>query len=289
MVRVTYLSIIVLWSTTPLAVKWSIESGVLLGLMARMSIGLFVLACVFMLLRQTLTLNKDAIVAYVAAGLGIYFAMSLVYWGAQYIPSGWISVIFGLSPIITGVTSVIILGENHFTLNKTLGMMLGLSGLFVIFYTSAAIDVNVLFGVFAMLLSTVAHAVSAVALKKIDAPITGTQSTLGGLLIAVPLIGITYLFSAEEVSEFTPRSAVSIIYLGAIATAAGFSMYYFILKQLDAVKVSLITLISPVCALLLGALLNDEPITASIVLGGGLILSGLALFELPVKQMKEAS
>ena len=150
---------------------------------------------------------------------------------------------------------------------------------------TAAIALPAVYGVLAMLMSPFAHAVSAVLMKKINAPISGTESTLGGLLIAVPLIMVTFLLSGEEVGAFTVKSVISILYLGAIATAIGFSMYYFILNQLDAVKVSLITLVTPVCALLLGSFLNDEPLTLSILMGGGLVLSGLALFELPGRKI----
>ncbi|MEM7027591.1 MAG: EamA family transporter [Pseudomonadota bacterium] len=284
MVKATYLSVIVIWSTTPLAIKWSIEPGVLFGLMSRLSIGLLVLIVFFAITGQKLKFNRVTSLAYLTAGIGIYFAMLFVYWSAQYIPSGWMSVIFGLSPIITGLLSVMILGENHFTLNKTMGMLLSLSGLIVIFYTSAAIDVNAVIGVFAMLMSTIAHSVSAVLLKKINAPISGTQSTFGGLLIAAPLVVITYLLFGKAVGEFSPRSVASLLYLGAIATAAGFSMYYYILNRLDAVKVSLIALVTPVCALFLGILLNHEPLSISVLIGGALVISGLALFELQGKK-----
>ncbi len=284
MVKTTYISVMLIWSTTPLAIQWSIESGMLFGLMSRMSLGLVVLGVLFAVSRQKLIFNMQACVAYLAAGLGIYFAMSLVYWSAQYIPSGWISVIFGLSPIFTGVASIVLLDENHFTKYKTLGMVLGIIGLIVIFHTSAAMGIHSIFGVLAMLMSTVAHATSAVILKKINAPITGTQSTFGGLLVAVPLIMVTFLLSGESVGNFTTRPVLSILYLGAIATAAGFSMYYYILNKLNAVKVSLIALITPVCALLLGSYLNNEPLSVSIFVGGGLILFGLALFELPANK-----
>ena len=56
-------------------------------------------------------------------------------------------------------------------------------------------------------------------------------------------------------------------------------MYYFVLKNLDAIRVSMITLITPVTALLLGAYFNDESLTLSTLLGTGLVVLGLAIFE----------
>ncbi|MEM8845035.1 MAG: DMT family transporter [Pseudomonadota bacterium] len=279
MIKTNYLSVIIIWCTTPLAIQWSIQSGMLFGLMSRLSLGLLVLAIIYVFSKQKLQFNKVNSMAFIAVGIGIYFSMLFVYMSAQYIPSGWISVIFGLSPIITGVFSIIFLNENHFTKCKTIGMLLGLSGLIVIFYTSSELAATKVLGVFLMLTSTIAHAGSAVIVKKINAPITGKQSTFGGLLIAVPLIILTFVISGHQMGELTPRSIGSIIYLGAIGTAAGFSMYYYILKKLDAIKVSLIALVSPVIALILGIILNNEPFSMSIVIGGVLIISGLALFE----------
>lgn len=42
---------------------------------------------------------------------------------------------------------------------------------------------------------------------------------------------------------------------------------------------ALVTLITPVIALVLGSLLNDEPLTARRVQGGGLICIGLAVYS----------
>jgi drug/metabolite transporter (DMT)-like permease len=52
-------------------------------------------------------------------------------------------------------------------------------------------------------------------------------------------------------------------------------MYYYILAHMEVSRVSLITLITPVCALVLGYVLNSEPVTLGILLGTGFILVGL--------------
>ncbi len=283
MVRATYLSLIVIWSTTPLVIYWSSQSGVLFGLTARMVIGMFTLVMIFIATKQKLTCTKDAFITYLIAGLGFYLAMSLVYWSVQYIPSGWVSVIFGLSPIITGVGSIYLLNENHFTISKTLGMVLGMTGLLVIFSSSKELGTQAIWGVCAMMMSTIAHSMSAIFIKKINASVSGVESTFGGLLIAVPLFSMTFLMSGGSVDHISMSTVLSIGYLGIIATAVGFSMYYFILKKMDVVRVSLISLVTPVCALFLGSLLNGEKVTVSVLVGTALIITGLALFEIKIK------
>lgn len=279
MIKTSYISVIFIWSTTPLAIQWSSQAGPLFGVTSRMLIGLMTLALIFVLTKQRLTQSKDALIAYLAAGLGIYLSMSLVYWSAQFIPSGWISVIFGLSPIMTGVLSIYFLNENHFSLLKMLGMLLGVIGLLVIFSASESFGLNAVWGVCGIVAGTFTHALSAIFVKRINAPISGLEATFGGLLVAVPLFAVTYLSSGEKLSDLSAVTIYSILYLGMIATAIGFSMYYFILQKMDAVRVSLITLVTPICALYLGAAFNDELVTLSVVIGTVLVLLGLALFE----------
>ena len=48
---------------------------------------------------------------------------------------------------------------------------------------------------------------------------------------------------------------------------------------MDAIRVSMITLITPVTALLMGTLFNNEPFTLSVLLGAILVVAGLGVFE----------
>jgi drug/metabolite transporter (DMT)-like permease len=75
------------------------------------------------------------------------------------------------------------------------------------------------------------------------------------------------------------KTIQAILYLAVVGTGIGFPLYYYVLKHLSAGHVSLITLITPVTALLLGANLNDEFISARVWTGTGLIMLGLFVHE----------
>jgi drug/metabolite transporter (DMT)-like permease len=68
-----------------------------------------------------------------------------------------------------------------------------------------------------------------------------------------------------------------VLYLGVIATPAGFLLYYYLLSQRSATQVSLVTLASPVLALWLGHYANYEPMTLQIIIGTTLILLALVI------------
>ncbi len=57
----------------------------------------------------------------------------------------------------------------------------------------------------------------------------------------------------------------------------GFTLYFYLLKHLEANRVALITLVTPVLALLIGQWLNGEHLSTEIWIGSLLIVSGLGM------------
>lgn len=276
-----YLGVIIIWSTTPLAILWSSqEAGFIFGVTSRMVIGALLALIVAALLGSGLAWHRSALKAYVAASVGIYGGMITVYWAAQFIPTGWISVIFGLSPLFTALMASIWLEDEKLNRSKVTGMLMGLTGLAIIFGTSFSLDEQAAWGVAGMLASVIIHCASAVWIKRIDAEIPAIVMTSGGLLFAAPLFMITWVLSGSELpSALSSRTLGAIGYLALLGSVLGFALYYYVLKQVEATRVALLTLVTPLCALVLGNILNSEPITFEILAGSMLILSGLATFE----------
>jgi len=276
-----YLGVILIWSTTPLAILWSSEEvGFVFGVTSRMLIGAVLALIVATLLSSGLVWHRNARLAYMAAGLGIFGGMICAYWSSQFIPSGWISVIFGLSPIATALMARIWLTAEPLTSARLFGMFLGFCGLAVMFGSSLELDGQAALGVLGMLVSVILHCASAVWIKRIDAGVPAIVLTSGGLLFAAPLFLLTWLFAGAELpQEISTRSLAAIGYLALLGSVLGFALYYYVLSKVDATRVALLTLVTPICALGLGNVLNNEPLSMNIVAGSLLILSGLATFE----------
>lgn len=281
-VPLAYIGVIFIWSTTPLAIKWSgAGSDFLFGVTARMSLGLLLSSVLIMLLsNRSLPWDKNSRKVYLVAGIAVYGAMLSVYWGSQFITSGFISVIFGLNPIVTGVMAALLLNERSLTLPKILGVVLGFSGLMVIFGQGFSLGEHAIYGIVAVCLSVLLHAWSSVWFKKLDVNLSALEITHGGLMVSVPLYLLTwFLFKGTWPESFTNRAVGSIVYLGVFGSVFGFVMFFYILKHIDVSRVSLITLITPVVALFLGYALNDEILNTGIWLGTGLILLGMSFYQ----------
>ena len=98
-VPAAYLGVILIWSTTPLGIQWSAQGASFsFAVMARMLIGLAICLLLLRVTRTVFPFTPAARQLYAISGLSLFVSMLLTYWGALHIPSGLISVIFGLSP-----------------------------------------------------------------------------------------------------------------------------------------------------------------------------------------------
>lgn len=281
-VPAAYLTVILIWSTTPLAIKWSAQgTGFAFAVASRMVIGLAVAALVMAVWRVGLPMHRRARTSYLAGGLGLFGAMTLTYWGAQYIHSGLISVLFGLTPLVTGLMAMAWLKEDALTPAKVAGMLLGVAGLAAIFGDRGELSgAHAAAGVAALLGAVTLYSASLVWIKRIGDDSTPLATTAGTLAVALPFFGLVWWLTDGRLPDAVPaRASAAIVYLGVFGSVLGFAMYYYVIKHMDTGKVALITLVTPVLALLLGALFNGEVVSVRVGLGTVLILLGLAVHQ----------
>jgi drug/metabolite transporter (DMT)-like permease len=281
-VPVAYLGVILIWSTTPLGIQWSAQGATFsFAVMARMLIGLAICAVLLRATRTEFPFTQAARQLYLISGLSIFVAMLLTYWGALHIPSGLISVIFGLSPLVTGVFAALWLNAHTLTPLRIAGLLLALGGLWFIFGQPWPGDSRATLGIAAVVAGMTAQALGLVWIKRLNVRASSLAITTGSLGVATPLFVLAWVVAdaARLPADITPRAGAAIVYLGVFGSVVGFTLYYYVIKHLDAGRVALITLVTPVTALLLGQMLNAEVIPARGWVGIALIGMGLLLYE----------
>lgn len=281
-VPAAYAGVILIWSTTPLAIQWSAQgAGFSFAVMARMLVGLALCLLLMRATRTVLPLDPAARRLYAISGLSLCVSMLLTYWGALHIPSGLISVIFGLSPLATGVFAALWLHERALTPQRVAGLAIALAGLWAIFGQPWPGDGQATLGTAAVVAGMAVQALGLVWVKRLNPRASALAITTGSLAVAVPGFVLAWLLAdaARLPADVAPRAAGAIVYLGVLGSVVGFTLYYYVIRHLDAGRVALITLITPVTALLLGQTLNAEFIPAAGWAGIALIGSGLALYE----------
>ena len=274
-----FISVILIWSTTPLAIKWSaLGIGSSFAVLSRMVVGALLCIVLLALLRIRFPLHRKAWLSYVASGLSMFCAMALTYWSAQYINSGMISVLFGLSPLITSLGAALWLKEEAITPSKLTGLLLGVLGLALVFRGGFGLGENAAAGLAALLLAVMVHSLGLVWIKRIGDDSPPLATTLGSLIVALPLFfSAWWLADGHFPAVWPERALAATVYLGVFGSVLGLALYYYMIKHMDAGHIALITLVTPVLALLLGHGLNNEAVLPQVWLGTTSIILGLGL------------
>ncbi|MDO3385296.1 DMT family transporter [Gilvimarinus sp. SDUM040013] len=275
---IAYLFVVLIWSTTPLAIQWSNGSGSFMAAVTmRMSIALLVAMLINVSLGRALFDRPGVWKVYLAASLGIFPGMPLVYWSAQFIPSGAMAIVFAFSPFVTGFFSWWLLGETAFTARRLAALIAAVAGLALVFSGQLSVAPNSWPGVVGMLAACTIFSASSVWLKRLNTPVDAFNQTVGALLFALPGLLLLWALIGGQ-WHYSIKSFSAIVYLSLGGSLLGFTLFFFVLARMKATAVSLITLIAPVLSLLLGVLVAQEELPASSIVGAGVIIGALIIY-----------
>ena len=76
---------------------------------------------------------------------------------------------------------------------------------------------------------------------------------------------------------WTTSALLALLYLSLIGSALAFLLYYWLVQRVAVTKTMLIALVTPVVALLIGALTRGEKVSWRIAVGSAAILAGISL------------
>ena len=270
-----------IWGSTWMAIRLGLDS-----LTPFISIGLrFSFASIFILIfmkikGMKIQVDKLSIKLYFQMGFfSFVIPYGLVYWGEQYIPSGLASVLFAVNPFFVTIFSFYMLSQEKITAYKIIGMVIGFIGILVIFFkditNTAAFFV---WGMVSIVLSALIQGWIQVVVKKHGQHLNSFTMNFYPMLIAgigMLIIGI----STENLGyiKFDSKAILSVLYLAFFGSMIVFTCWYWLLKRVSVIVLSLITFITPVIALILGIIFLKEVITASDLLGSFLVLAGLLI------------
>lgn len=298
-VPVAYIVMILVWATTPLTIKMSSESvELVLAALSRVVIGAALGVVLAALLKVRVPWNQAAWRTYFFGNINIFVGVFCTFKGAQHLPSGMVSVMFGLSPVLSPIFARWFLKEQRLSLMQWLAALLGLFGLVLVFREQVQISHAHLTALLYVLGAVLCFCSSNVFLKRWPGDMTALAQTTGTLIIGIPFyVGSAFVMgvldSADIFALFSPsgvnsmvsalahisdRSFYAILYLGVFGSLVGVMCYFHALTHLSASTVALATLITPLMALSLGRWLNNELLTAGEMLGAACIIGALALY-----------
>jgi len=220
---------------------------------------------------------------FVVALFGL-FAYNLFFLGAlERIAAGRTALVVALNPILTALAMALIFRERIAPL-RWVGIVLALIGVWIVIAKGepAMLLRRLGTGELLMLGAAVCWAIYTIAsrfvLSAADAPsplaATAIASLWGALLLS---LGMPFEWAAWHAREVAPGVWASILYFGAGGTALAFVWYNQGVRELGPSSASVFNNMVPVFGVLLATLLLDEPLLASMLVGGAIALAGVSL------------
>lgn len=204
----------------------------------------------------------------------------LVFWGEQYISSGLSALLFATFPLFGLALAHRWLPAERMTVPRVAGVLLGIIGVGLVISTQLGADGPMaLWGSAAIVLAALGAAYADVAIKLRAGHLDPVALTLVQMLTGmVPLLVLgVWLEGNPFAFRWTGVAVVSLLYLALVGSALAFVLLYWLIKHMEVTKTMLITLVTPLIAVLLGIVVLDEVLTWRTALGGVAIMGGLAL------------
>jgi drug/metabolite transporter (DMT)-like permease len=106
----------------------------------------------------------------------------------------------------------------------------------------------------------------------------------------VPLLIVALVAEGNPLRmRWTPTALVCVLYLALVGTVTAFLLYYWLVRRMDVTNTQLISLVTPVVAVLVGVVFLGERLTWRVALGGLGIFAGLGLIILRRRRPSHAT
>lgn len=204
--------------------------------------------------------------------LSFFVAYATFYWGAQEVPAGVASVIMGSVPLLTMLLALA-LGTERFRLQGLVGALLAAAGIAAISAEPPGGSLPIL-PLVAIAVAATAAAGSGILVKGLRESHPVTTNAVAMTTGAMCLLATSAVAGETPTLPSSPSVWIALIYLG-IATPVLFVLFVYILQRWPASTASYQFVLFPLVAIGLGALLLDEPVSASLLVGAPLVLAGV--------------
>ena len=213
---------------------------------------------------------------FVVALIGSTIQYGLTYNGLKGIDASTAAILVQLEGPILAIMGTFLLKEK-LGITRALGMMLAFIGVLII-AGEPRLDGH-FDSVLLLIAGSAVWAVAQIMISRLK-DLSGITILAWVAIMATPQMFVASLLIEDgQWLAITTASLIDwsiILYLALIMTVLGYSVWYHLLSSVDVSKVSPFLMLLPITSIIAGIVLLDEKLTSSMILGGLLIMSGVA-------------
>jgi len=269
------------WGTSFLWIKIGVEElGPFMLVMYRLFFGLVIIWPAILLMRKADFSDLKPIAIMVGVGLiNTAIPFTLISFGEQYIDSGLAGILNGTVPLFTILIAHLALHDDRFSPQKGVGLVLGFVGLIILLggnFAGYSITEG-LWGQLAIVGASILYATSSVVVRRFLRGQHPLQIAAVSMSSAFVFISIaTPIFEGGYAIPQLTETWIAVLWLGMIGTAIAYMLYFYLIQSWGPTRSTMVTYVMPVAAVILGVIFLNESLTTQIIIGGLLIITGVA-------------
>jgi drug/metabolite transporter (DMT)-like permease len=204
----------------------------------------------------------------------------LIGWGEQRIASALTAVVNACTPLFTAAFAAWLLGE-RLRRPQLAGLLVGFLGVAVVAGVGGGdLAGSSLAGVLAVVLASAGYGFGFAYAHRFTEGLSALQLSLGQLLAGTLLLAPV---AAGDLAggrvDLGPLGLLCLLLLGALGTGYAYLLNYRTLQESGATVASLVTYLAPIVGVAAGVLVLGEPFSVRLVLGGLVVVLGVALVQ----------
>lgn len=220
-----------------------------------------------------------------AFGVGVLFIAicnGMVFWGETVLDSSYTALLITASPLWTAIFSALLSpllkGEEKLGARAFMGLGLGLVGSYLLLQPATMVPDNFR-AALVVELSAMLWALGALWVRRLRGRYHPLEMTTLQMVSGASFLTLLALVRGDEVlvAPVSLRAAVALSYLVIFGSLVAFGAYFYLLRVWSAARVATSAYVNPVVAVLLGWFLLGEWPSLSTLIGGAVVLSGVAL------------
>ena len=211
----------------------------------------------------------------------------LIAYGVKSVQSNLAAILMSTTPLSSTVLAHFYTKNEKFNLVKTIGILIGFSGIVFLFSDNLLIDENNFVSALLILLGSTCYVVGGVLTLKISKK--KNENVTGSILIWAIIILLPLTFLIEQPFQTMPRtdSLISAIYLGIVPTGIAWLLRFRILTTNGLIFQSQVSYLIPIFGTILGYIFLKELITTKVLVS--LIAVCIPLLELKLAEVNSVS
>lgn len=236
-------------------------------------------------------IRKQLWVFLVLGLVNIVIPWLLISWAGQHIDSGLSSILNATMPLFTIMISPFFVSDDRFTLTKALGLLIGFAGVVLLMLPNLGRQWNNnLAGQAAVLAAALCYgAMTVFARKKARGLPAQTQTFLQFTIASVIIWAFTLATERPLVFPRLPITWLALFWLGTLGSGLAYILYFGLLPRIGPTRLSMVTYLLPLVAVLLGVVFMGERFHWSAILGGLLILAGFTIVNRVLRPVVRAA